>query len=143
MKILFVCKGNNCRSQIAEAVYNRLTHSTDASSVGTRVEIDGETVGEARRRRDHKSFTVDVMHDSGFNIENKQMTQLTKDTLNSNTYDLIINMAAKRYTPKWLARMPNYTYWKVTDPRGRSYAITKHAKDTIEQKVRELIQSKA
>lgn len=74
MKILFVCRGNNCRSQIAEAVYNRLTGSNDASSAGTQVEINGETIGDARKRRNHKSFTVDVMRDSGYNIEDVSRT---------------------------------------------------------------------
>lgn len=138
MKILFTCRGNNCRSQIAEAIYNRLTNSSNATSAGTQVEINGETIGEARKRRDHKSFTVDVMRDSGFNVEDKPMVQLTKDMLAKGNYDLVVNMAAKRYTPAWLANTPNYVYWKVTDPRGRSYELTKRAKDEVERRVWEL-----
>ncbi|HTE22127.1 MAG TPA: low molecular weight phosphatase family protein [Candidatus Limnocylindria bacterium] len=138
MKILFVCKGNNCRSQIAEAIYNRLTDSTDASSAGTRVEGAGDTLGDFGDRPGVKSFTLDVMRDAGFNIENNKQVQLTKDMLNK--YDLVVNMAAKQFTPAWLSSAPNYIHWKVTDPRGRSYAVTASAKRMIEDKVRELVE---
>lgn len=137
MKILFICKGNNCRSQMAEAIYNRLTNSTDAASAGTRVEGAGDTLAEFNERPGVKSFTVDVMRDAGFNLEDKKQKQLTKEMLEG--YDLVVSMAAKHSTPAWLLSAPNYIYWKIPDPKGRSYIATKHAKDTVEQKVRELI----
>lgn len=137
MKILFVCKGNNCRSQMAEAIYNRLTNSTDASSAGTRVEGVGDTLAEFNRRPGVTSFTVDVMRDAGFNLEDKKQKQLTKDMLEK--YDLVVGMAAKQFTPAWLSSAPNYLYWKIPDPKGRSYTVTKHAKDAVEQKVQDLI----
>ncbi len=89
MKILFVCKGNNCRSQIAEVIYNRLTSSTDAHSTGTRVEGIGGTLAEFGNRPGVKSYTLDVMRDAGFAIEDKQQKQLTKDMLAK--YDLVIS----------------------------------------------------
>ena len=46
MKVLFICKGNWYRSQIAEAIYNQLTHSHDASSVGTFVGTKDEPEGQ-------------------------------------------------------------------------------------------------
>jgi protein-tyrosine-phosphatase len=139
MKILFVCKGNNCRSQIAEAIYNRFTNSADASSAGTRVEGAGDTLAEFGQRPGVKSFTLEVMQDTGFSIDSKKQTQLTKDMLEK--YDLVVSMAAKQFTPAWLSAAPNYIHWTVIDPRGRSYAITKRTKDVIEQKVRDLILS--
>ncbi len=138
MKILFVCRGNNCRSQIAEAVYNRLTSSIDASSAGTHVGGAGETLGEFGMHPEVSSFTLNVMHDAGYNLEHKRQTQLTKDMLSK--YDLVVSMTNKRSTPKWLSSAPNYVHWKITDPKGRSYAVTQYAKDKIEQKVRELIE---
>ncbi|MEI6479670.1 MAG: hypothetical protein WCO21_02490 [bacterium] len=35
MKALFICKGNYERSQMAAAIYNKLTNTRDADSVGT------------------------------------------------------------------------------------------------------------
>lgn len=124
---------------MAEAMYNRITNSTDASSAGTRVDGENETLGDFGKRPDVTSFTLDVMRDNGYNLENRRQTQLTKDMIGE--YDLVVSMAAKRYTPSWLAKAPNYRYWKISDPKGRSYAATKHAKDEVERKVRDLVAS--
>lgn len=80
MKVLFVCRGNVARSQMAEAIYNKLTNSHDAHSAGTQVVNPGETLGE-RKKRIGKSYAVDVMHDVGLSPNNKKQTQLTKDIL--------------------------------------------------------------
>lgn len=122
---------------MAEAIYNRLTNSTDASSAGTHIEGAGDTLAEFNNRPGTKSFTIEVMRDAGFNIEDNKQKQLTKDMLEE--YDLVVSMAAKQFTPGWLSSAPNYVYWKISDPRGRSYAVTKHAKDEVERKVNELI----
>lgn len=136
VKILFVCRGNIARSQIAEALYNKLSQSHDADSAGTHVEKDGETLGQ-RKKRIGGSYLVDMMADHHLDVSSKQQTQLTKAMLSD--YDLVINMAGKHYTPTWLAREPNYVYWKVQDPAGRSYEITERIMRQIEAKVRELI----
>ena len=137
MKILFVCRGNNCRSQIAEAVYNRLTNSADASSAGTQTVGAGQTLEEFSKRPDVTSFTIEVMHDAGYDLRSKRQTQITRDM--PSKYNLVVSMAAKRYTPKWLQGAPNYMHWNIPDPHGRGYSYTKNAKDKIENKIRELI----
>ena len=38
MKVLFICEGNMMRSQMAEAFYNSMTKSNDASSAGATAE---------------------------------------------------------------------------------------------------------
>lgn len=139
MKILFVCKGNNCRSQMAEAIYNRLTNSNDASSAGTQVEGAGETIEAFNNRPEVTSFTLDVMHDAGFDLRNKIQTQLTQGMLEK--YDLVVNMAAEEFTPAWLSSAPNYTYWKVDDPAGAGYEVTANAKGLIKDKIHELIRA--
>ena len=139
MKVLFVCRGNVARSQMAEAIYNKITHSQDADSAGTHVENPGETLGE-RKARIGRSPVFDVMTDNGLRPDNKRQTQLTKSMVSH--YDVVICMAGKKYTPKWLSNAPNYVYWKVNDPKARGYAYTDGARRRLEAKILELIRVK-
>ena len=136
MKILFVCHGNVARSQIAEAIYNKLTNSNDAESAGTHVDKPGETLGQ-RKKRIGASLVVDVMNDVNMSINNKKRTQLTRDMLEN--FDKVINMSPKRYAPTWLAKSPKYSYWKIRDPMSRGYTTTDNTRKTIEKKVKELL----
>ena len=86
------------------------------------------------------SHTLELMGAEGYHLENKKVTQLTKDM--PAQYDLVVSMAAKSLTPRWLSGAPNYVYWKIPDPRGRGIAYVKRAKEAIEQRVRELVNTK-
>lgn len=76
------------------------------------------TLLERKEEFPDRAFTIDVMKDAGIDVRSNTATQLNKDMLNK--YDLVINMAAKHHTPTWLSEAPNYIYWKITDPKGRS-----------------------
>jgi protein-tyrosine-phosphatase len=136
MKVLFVCRGNVARSQLAEAIYNKLTNSNDAGSAGTHVENPGETL-IGRKKRVGVSNAVDVMKDHGLLSHSQAQTQLTKSMLDD--YDLVISMSGKRYTPSWLKDSPKYRYWKITDPKARGYDITNRTRQQIEAKIREVL----
>ncbi|MCA9332737.1 low molecular weight phosphatase family protein [Candidatus Saccharibacteria bacterium] len=136
MKVLFVCRGNVARSQIAEALYNQITKTSDASSAGTQVDHPGETLC-ARKKRVGASNAVDVMNDYGLSPNNKVQKQLTKDNLKE--YDLVVSMAGKRYTPKWLSTSPKYRYWKISDPKARGYKVTEKTMKQIEYNIRNLL----
>ena len=45
-KVLFICKGNWFRSQMAAAIYNKLTNSSDADSAGTYAGSPDEPEGQ-------------------------------------------------------------------------------------------------
>jgi len=141
MKVLFVCRGNVGRSQMAASFYNQFSQTHSADSAGTYVERPGQTLLERRRERPGRSFVVDAMLEVGLDIEGSVSTQITNDM--PGKYDKVVSMAGRQYTPKWLSDAPNYVYWKVRDPMGRSYATTVHARDIIRQKVIDLVQSEA
>lgn len=136
MKILFVCWANVGRSQMAKAYYNHLTHSTDAESAGTEVELPGETLGERRSRRG-RTHVIDSMSEDGINISTHTKTQLTKEMLDK--YDLIISMADHQYTPDWLMNHSRFRYWHIDDPGGKAIKDTNVARDAIKSKVLDLI----
>jgi len=124
------------RSQMAEAIYNKLTSTVNADSAGTRVEKPGETLGQ-RKERIGRSPVFEVMTNNQLNPNNKKQTQLTQEMLPK--YDVVISMASKKYSPKWLVAAPNYVYWKINDPKARGYNYTDGARQRIEAKIKEML----
>lgn len=136
MKVLFVCKGNVARSQMAAAIYNRLTNTQNAQSAGVEVTHESETLGD-RRTRIGASHTLTVMEDDSYDISGEKQTQLTKDMLKS--FDAIVSMHHEGNDPDWLTNSPKYIFWDVHDPFGSTLDETRRTKELIEQKVREFI----
>jgi protein-tyrosine-phosphatase len=83
MKVLFICKGNWYRSQIAEEIYNRLTNTKDAYSVGVYVGAVDEPEGRILENLFVGKFENEgknlfsVMDSNNFNIR-KNITKKTK-----------------------------------------------------------------
>jgi len=136
MKILFVCWANVGRSQMAAALYNKLTNSQDAFCAGTEVDVPGETLAE-RRERVGRTYTIDVMDAADIDVRNSKRTQLTQTMLDD--YDLVISMAQPQYTPQWLKNSPHYKYWEVKDPGGKDYEATLVALQDIKPRIQKLI----
>jgi arsenate reductase len=73
-KVLFLCSGNSCRSQMAEAIVNaRLGDSWQAFSAGTRpagfVHPRAlEVLAEIGIRHGGRSKPADELHDAGFDL---------------------------------------------------------------------------
>lgn len=138
MKVLFVCRQNVGRSQMAKAFYNELTHSHDAGAAGTHVLEPGQTILERKATSTSKNFFVlDVMKDAGIDISNYTRQPLDRRDLSK--FDVIVSMANKDDTPNWLLISPKYQYWDVKDPRGQDYAITAQVRDDIKSRVQSLI----
>ena len=138
MKILFVCRQNVGRSQMAKAFYNILSKTNDADAAGTHVIERGQTLLERKATSESKNFfVIDVMKDAGLDIAAFTRHPLEESVLDK--YDRIISMANEADTPKWLLKSPKYTHWDVKDPRGQDYETTAKVRDDIKLKVSELI----
>lgn len=135
MKILFVCKNNVARSQIAKAIFNNMNKKHTASAAGTHVLNPGESLKD-RALRKGGALALEVMQDNGYDIGSYIQTQLSKADLEK--FDLIINMSAKKYTPRWLAESPKYLYWDIRDPKDIGYEVTDEVRQQIESRVKAL-----
>src|SRR5665213_914852 len=89
MKILFVCQYNVGRSQMAAAMYNKLSSSSDAESAGTEVEKPGQTLLERTKERGGASHVIDVMQEEGIDVSNNSRRQVSKSMIKQ--YDQIIS----------------------------------------------------
>jgi len=133
MKILFLCRGNIGRSQIAEAFYNSLTHSKNAISAGTIVRHPGKTVEES----DKDGLVVRCMREGGIDISQKVRKKVTVEM--TKDVDNIIVMAELETVPEFIKKNKKSIFWEIKDPQGESYSMYCNARDEIKRRVKALI----
>jgi valyl-tRNA synthetase/predicted acetyltransferase/protein-tyrosine-phosphatase len=143
-KILFVCKGNMGRSQMAKGLYNYYTKSDRADSAGTfnDAEITTEELAEEIREETGNTVTgIDVLAQE-LGVDKKSLNlskrmRITPEMLKK--YDLLVNLAEKSQTPDWL-RGDNVVWWDVKDPtRYATEDDLKRAYREIDVKIKQLL----
>ncbi len=112
MKVLFICKGNYNRSQIAEAVYGELTHSNDASSAGTYAGMPDEPEGQVLSDL-MPSDWFETLESHGLKLRDKRTKRLTPEMLKE--ADVAVSMAEAPYIPEFLRADPRVIWWDVAD----------------------------
>lgn len=126
-KVLFICKGNWVRSQIAEAIYNKLTNSEDATSAGTYTGAPDEPEGMKLIRIMPMNF-FETLEAHGLNLRQKTTRKLTRKMLDE--AEVAVCMAEDPFVPEWLESDPKVIWWTVSD--------TQPTEDTY-QKLRTLV----
>mgnify|MGYP003308394350 CR=1 FL=1 len=119
MRILFVCVGNTCRSQMAQAAAKHMGH--EAESAGTHP--GGAIAANA----------IKVTSDLGIGMEGQYPKSV--DEIDTAGFDRIISMGCG-------VSCPNVTLnddWELTDPFGNDIIKYRQTRDEIERRVRELL----
>lgn len=111
MKILFVCKGNAGRSQIAIGLFNSLSKKHKAVSSGTVAKSAGQKMSERSPQN------VQMMKEIGIDISNQKCKKLTKKMADS--ADKIIVLCRKNSWPPYLLKSGKVTYWKTKETKIR------------------------
>ena len=124
-RVLFVCIGNSCRSQMAEAF---------ARAYGTDVMIPA-SAGLAPAMKVARD-TRKVMAEKGINIEDhfpKAVQHLSRVQ-----FDVIVNISGSQLPPEMAARS-KVVEWEVDDPISLTYEEHCAVRDEIEKLVMKLI----
>lgn len=132
-RILFVCTGNSCRSQMAEGWARRLGGSRiEAASAGVRAE-------------GQNPVALAVMDEAGVDISGQQSTQLDASMLEWAT--LVVTLCA--HADASCPALPPGTgkiHWPLADPaaatgtEAQKLDIYRASRDDIERRVRGLIE---
>ena len=120
MRVLFVCVGNTCRSQMAEGWARHL--GLEAASAGTH---PGSTVA---------ANAILVMGEKGIDISQQRPSQI--ENINHTKFDKVFSMGCGVECPN----IPFNADWELDDPVGQSIDVYRKTRDAIQVQVRALIE---
>lgn len=119
MKVLFVCVGNSCRSQMAEGLAREM--GFDASSAGTHPA--DEVAINAKRFLE------------GRGIDTSELTPKIVDQFKAEDFDKVISMGCGVHCP--VMRIDED--WELEDPVGQAYEVYEATAAEIERRLKILL----
>ena len=118
MRLLFVCVGNSCRSQMAEGIARSLGYSADSAGTHPAQQI--------------ASNAVKVLQSKG--ISTTGMVPKNVDAFSADDYDMVISMGCGVHCPL----MPIDQDWALEDPVGQPLSVYEATAREIELRLDEL-----
>lgn len=134
MTILFVCKSNFGRSQIAEAIFNSESKKHHAKSAGTIV--DRVTNHKLAEFPEHANLFTS-MDEIGLDIRECTAELLTPAMVKE--ADKVVVMAEKHTWPEFLINCENVIYWDIADICNQSLEKYRETREQIKELVMELV----
>ena len=126
LKILFVCIGNSCRSQMAEAWANHFgSGKVQASSAGS------HPLGEIT------ADTYTVMREKGVSLDG-QWSKGLRDVPVAEM-DVVVGMGCEVECPVPAGFRGRVVEWNIADPYARGIDSFRNARDLIERQVQALL----
>ena len=124
-KVLFVCIGNSCRSQMAEAWARHLASDViEPSSAGL------APLGEIA------ALTGRVLEERGVNLDGQYSKGLTQSAREE--AELIVNISGLPGKAVFVGSKARVEDWRVDDPYGEDLEMYRHIRDEIEERVAHL-----
>ena len=124
-KVLFLCVGNACRSQMAEAIAKHVAADViEPSSAGL------VAYGQITEP------TVAVLSEHGISTEGQSSKSLRPEDLSAAA--LVINMTGRSGAAIFTEPTPPMEDWDVGDPFGFNLAVYRAIRDQIEARVEDL-----
>ena len=134
MDVLFICKSNFGRSQIAEAIFNSISQKHKATSAGTE---KGRVTGHKLKDFPEHSNLFVCMDEIGLDIKENTAKSLTPKIVKD--ADKIIVMAEKETWPDYLKKSNKITFWEIEDVCGQSLDKFRKVRDQIKSLVEDLV----
>jgi arsenate reductase len=124
-KVLFLCVGNACRSQMAEAIAKHTAADVIEPSSAGLVAL-GEITGP----------TVAVLSEHGIPTDGQHSKTLRPESVA--VADLVVNMTGRSGAALFTEPAPPVEDWEVGDPYGSDLTVYRAIRDQIETRVEDL-----
>jgi arsenate reductase (thioredoxin) len=124
-KVLFLCIGNACRSQMAEAIAKH--HASDVIEPASAGLVP---FGEI------PPTTVSVLQELGISVEEQSSKPLRSEDLAA--ADIVINMTGRPGNLVFTETLENIEDWDVGDPYGFNLPVYRAIRDEIETRIDDL-----
>ena len=139
MKVLFICKNNQFRSQMAAALYNHITGTNDADSAGTWVGSakvpEGAVIDGYFRTTDF----FELMEENGMSVRGNRAKKLTQEMLQQ--ANVVVAMVKEPFIPDFLRENKKAIWWDVEDPPFATREVSERTYSQIKDLVEALIVS--
>ena len=124
--ILFVCVGNSGRSQMAEAIFNKLKHDGfRAISAGT------------RPAKEVNPLVVQVLGEIGIDASDARPKPVSTEMIAEAEKVITMGCEASDFCPaRFLSRVED---WNIEDSKGKTLDEIRSIRDSIYEHVRELL----
>jgi arsenate reductase len=124
-KVLFLCIGNACRSQMAEAIAKHVAADViEPSSAGM------VALGEITKP------TITVLDEHGISAQGQHSKSLRSEDMSA--VDLVVNMTGRSGREMFSEAAPPVEDWDVGDPYGFNLAVYRAIRDEIEARIDDL-----
>lgn len=123
--ILFICKGNSGRSQMAEAFFNLLSKKAKAISAGMDPDEKIHT------------WTIEVMKEIGINVSQQKPKLLSNELLKEADKIIVMEFGlSKDIPPKYSLKLEE---WEIEKLLGKSIEEVRKIRNQIKKRVKQLI----
>jgi arsenate reductase len=124
-KVLFLCIGNSCRSQMAEAIAKHMAADViEPSSAGL------VAFGEIA------TPTLAVLGEHGISADGQHSKPLRPEDMSG--MDLVVNMTGRSGAAIFTEATPPIEDWDVGDPYGYNLAVYRAIRDEVEARIEDL-----
>ena len=132
MKLLFVCKGNVGRSQMAESFYEKYSQNSSVKSAGY---APDEWLGKKLDQTEHVKVCMD---EEGIDVRNKISKKINGEMVNWSD-KIIVFDSKKQDWPDFLRNSFKVEILEIEDPKNYDLVFHRKTRDLIKNKVKNLI----
>lgn len=137
MKVLFLCRGNVARSQIAEAFFRKQSgDNLKAISAGIKLSRGEQRIEEFGSVVEN---LITATKEEGIDISKNRCKEVTKEMADE-ADKIILIVDDEDPVPDYLTESPKSIRWDVPDPKGKSLEFTRKVRDEIKKRVKSLLE---